>query len=109
MRDGAMDMWCSQLQHPADVRPSDEVPGGTHHVCAKDPACVECTIDHGFSRRHRQSKAERPFCRGDLLCLHRTQPRHDISGLAMGALRDALIVKSLLWDLVHAHVEASDR
>ena len=94
VREDLMDVRRGQLQHPADVRGGDEVPGRPHDVCAQDPPGIEGAVECRLRCRFWQPKTERPLRGAELLRLHRAKPRHDIGRPLVGCSRDALVVKS---------------
>ncbi len=87
-----------QLEHPVQVRGGDEVPGWPHDMRAEDAPVVERALDAGVGRAIRHPQRERPFRGRIVLCLHGTEPRDQVCGVARALPRQALILESLEGD-----------
>jgi hypothetical protein len=67
---GSLHLGRGELQHPADVGWSDEVPGGTEQVGPENGAPVNRPGDGFVGHPWRHAQAERPFGRPVFLGLH---------------------------------------
>ncbi len=95
-RHPALHVGCGELQHPADVVPGNEVPGGTQDVSAEDAALLDRVLDRGVGRACRRAQREPPLGGPVFLGLHRAEPRDHPGRRQPTGSGDALVIKSLL-------------
>src|SRR4051812_35416846 len=88
----------SEFEQPSNVGGRDEMPRRAHDVRAKNASLVTRTLYLGARRSVRHAKPKRPFRRLVLLCLHRTEPGHNVLRPAKTWRRNVLVSQPTFRD-----------
>src|SRR3954470_10342330 len=91
---GSLDPGPGELQHPADIGGSDEVPGGTEDVRAKNLPEVNGAFDNGIRGPRSRAKRESPLGGSVLLSLHRSEPCDETRDASVPRPGDPLVSES---------------